>query len=133
MDLSRLLDKNKHQGPVLNLGFLIDDVMERVKPLFWDAVLDAAVPLKVVASCLDSLEPILLEDFESKEDLVACLKAFANVPCITGDPVIHRGLRLVDAAVFEAVPFRVAIADGCTHIITLCTRPPYKETASGKL
>ena len=37
-----------------------------------------------------------------------------------------RGLRLVDAAVFEAVPFRVAIADGCTHIITLCSRPPYK-------
>jgi len=37
-----------------------------------------------------------------------------------------RGQRLVDAAVFEAVPFRVAVADGCTHIITLCTRPPFK-------
>lgn len=45
---------------------------------------------QVVASCLDSLEPILLEDFEDKEDLVACLKASANVPRIAGDPVEHR-------------------------------------------
>lgn len=37
----------------------------------------------------------------------------------------HRGLRLVDAAVFEPVPFRAAIADGCTHVFALCTRPPY--------
>jgi hypothetical protein len=29
----------------------------------------------------------------------------------------------VDAAVFEPVPFRSAIADGCTHLLVLCTRP----------
>ena len=38
----------------------------------------------------------------------------------------YRGRRLVDGAVFEAVPFRQAIADGCTHIVVLCTRPPFK-------
>jgi hypothetical protein len=27
------------------------------------------------------------------------------------------------AAVFEAIPFRSAIADGCTHLLVLCTRP----------
>ena len=43
---------------------------------------------------------------------------------IAGRPILHRGKRLVDAAVFEAVPFRAAIADGCTHIITVCSRPP---------
>ncbi len=36
-------------GPVLNLSFLMDHVMERVKPLFWDAVLDSPIPLKVFA------------------------------------------------------------------------------------
>ena len=34
-------------GPVLNLSFLMDEVMEDVKPLFWDAVLDSPIPLKV--------------------------------------------------------------------------------------
>lgn len=36
-------------GPVLNLSFLMDHVMEKVKPLFWDAVLDSPIPLKVPA------------------------------------------------------------------------------------
>ena len=46
--------------------------------------------VQVVASSLDTLEPVLLEGFESKEDLVACLKASANVPRIAGEPLQHR-------------------------------------------
>ena len=46
--------------------------------------------MQVVASSLDTLEPVLLEGFESKEDLVACLKASANVPRIAGEPLQHR-------------------------------------------
>ncbi len=42
---------------------------------------------------------------------------FAGMVCC------RRGHRLVDAAVFEPVPFRSAIADGCTHVLVLCTRP----------
>ena len=33
--------------PVLNLSFLIDYVMEEVKPLEWEAVLASPIPLKV--------------------------------------------------------------------------------------
>jgi hypothetical protein len=52
---------------------------------------------------------------------------------VAGAPVEHRGLRLVDAAVFEPVPFRAAIADGCTHVLALCTRPPYLPSRLTKL
>lgn len=31
--------------------------------------------------------------------------------------------QLVDAAVFEPIPYRSAILDGCTHVLVLCTRP----------
>ena len=51
--------------------------------------------LQVVASSLDTLEPVLLEGFESKEDLVACLKASANVPRIAGEPLQHRWAPLI--------------------------------------
>jgi hypothetical protein len=35
--------------------------------------------------------------------------------------------------VFEAVPFRSAIADGCTHVVVLCTRPaPVRKSAIDK-
>lgn len=40
------------------------------------------------------------------------------------------GHRLVDAAVFQPVPFRSAIADGCTHLLVLCTRPVHLTKAS---
>ena len=38
-------------------------------------------------------------------------------------PALARGHRLVDAAVFEAIPFRSAIADGCTHVLVLNNLP----------
>ena len=171
--------------------------MVRDKPLDWDAVLASPVPLKVVASCLETLQPVILENFRDAADLSTCLRASANVPevrsssllapdsgltlrlnlagggevpahvqrpcgtsstplsrCrsaygaavrappearararrqVAGGPVEHRGLRLVDAAVFEPVPFRAAIADGCTHVLALCTRPPYLPSRLTKL
>lgn len=99
--------------------------MHHKRPLDWDAVLSSDVPLKVVASCLDTLQPVILEDFTSPQDLETCLRGSANVPEVAGRPIAHRGRRLVDAAVFEPVPFRAAIADGCTHVVTLCSRPPF--------
>jgi hypothetical protein len=44
----------------------------------------------VVASCLDTLGPVVLQDFTDKEDLALCLKASANIPVIAGPPMRHR-------------------------------------------
>lgn len=132
ISLNRLWRKGAAATPVLNLPYLVDYVMQEVSPLRWDAVLSSPVPLKVVASCLDSLAPVILQDFASPADLAACLKASAMVPEIAGGgPLLHRGQRLVDAAVFEPVPFRSAIADGCTHVLVLCTRPRPDASRSG--
>jgi hypothetical protein len=121
--------------PALDLSFLIDHVMHSVHPLDWDAVLASPLPLKVVASSLDTLDSVLLSNFRSKDDLVACLKASAAVPEVAGGFVEHRGHRLVDAAVFEAIPFRSAIADGCTHVLVLnnLPKPVARESYSGWL
>ncbi len=43
-------------------------------------MLSSDVPLKVVASCLDTLQPVILEDFADAQDLETCLRASANVP-----------------------------------------------------
>ena len=93
--------------------------------------LKAVVMVQVVASCLNTLQPILLEGFRSVHDLRECLRASATVPAVAGEPVSHRDRLLVDAAVFEAIPFRAAIADGCTHVIALATRPPFRWVCLG--
>ena len=38
----------------------------------------------------------------------------------------------MDAAVFEPVPVISAIADGCTHVLVLCSRPPSAERGKKK-
>ncbi|KAG2453129.1 hypothetical protein HYH02_002456 [Chlamydomonas schloesseri] len=110
-------------APVMNVDFLIDTVMNTSKPLDWDGVLASPAPLKVVASCLDSLQPVILSDFQDRAELAEALKATAAVPQIAGPPRQLRGRQLVDAAVFEPVPVPSAIRDGCTHVLVLCTRP----------
>jgi predicted patatin/cPLA2 family phospholipase len=76
-----------------------------------------------IEKCLPSTLRLCVQDLE------ICLRASANVPEVAGRPIEHRGRRLVDAAVFEPVPFRAAIADGCTHLVTLCSRPPFECAA----
>ncbi len=126
ISLSRLLGA-KSGKPVLDVGYLLDHVMEEVLPLEWDKVVNAETPLKVAASSLDNGgSPVLLENFRDKHDLKECLRASANVPGIAGDPVHHRGHRLVDAMVYEPVPVWSAIDDGCTHILTLSTKPRHE-------
>lgn len=53
---------------------------------------------------------------DTKSSMCLCLLA-------SGPPREWRGHRLVDAAVFEPVPLRSALRDGCTHVLVLCTRP----------
>ncbi len=72
VDLNRLMKAGA--APVLDLDFLLGDVMHGIKPLDWDAVLQAEVPLKVVASSLDTLQAEILDDFADKDDLLCCLR-----------------------------------------------------------
>ena len=119
-------------APAMDLSVLLDDVMVDVTPLDWQGVVDSEVPLKVVASSLDSLRAEILAGFEGPHDLRQCLRASALVPEIAGPPLVHRGHRLVDAAVFEPVPVKSAVRDGCTHVLALCSRPPSSGPAWGK-
>ena len=119
--------------PAMDVSYLVDGVMDHspTRPLNWDALINSRVPLKVVATSLDTLTPVVLEGpWKGVEDLKQCLKASAAVPIFAGpEPVTWRGQRLVDAAVMEPVPVHAAIADGCTHVLVMCTRslPPLGE------
>lgn len=56
------------------------------------------VPLKVVASSLDTLRAEILHDFESVDDLKMSLKCSAAVPNFAGPPRAHRGHRCARGA-----------------------------------
>nr|HYT26341.1 hypothetical protein [Actinomycetota bacterium] len=59
----------------------------------------------------------------SREDLKAALRAGAWLPIAAGPPVSFRGGRALDGGVLLSHPFRLAVADGCTHVLSLSTLP----------
>lgn len=68
------------------------------------------MPLKVVASSLDSLRAEVLSDFACADDLRGCLKASAQVPEIAGPPLVHRGHRRARARSYALEPQRLKLA-----------------------
>lgn len=94
LSLKRMTAKAKTQtAPAMDVSYLVDGVMDGVtnRALAWDRVIHSPVPLKVVATSLDTLTPVVLEGpYADVEDLKQCLKASAAVPVFAGaEPVVR--------------------------------------------
>jgi len=107
--------------PLVSLDHLLDDVLVRSKPLDWDRLRDSPVPLRVVATALDDLQPHVLEPAASPEWKLA-LRATASIPVLAGPAVELHGRRWIDGSVGEPLPLMRAIDDGATHVLALFTR-----------
>lgn len=108
--------------PIVDVGFAVEHVMVRTKPLDCNRVLTSAIPLSIVASDADSGLPVVLE-ITSPETLRRALRAGATMAVVAGRPCAWRGQRVWDASLTEPIPTRIARADGCTHTVALLTRP----------
>jgi len=109
--------------PVVDLGFLVDDVMRRQEPLDTGAILCSPVPLVIVASNIDSGQSEALTDFVDGDDVLGALRASAAMPILAGAPWPHRDGRYWDGSLTEPVPLPTAARLGCTHVLALLTRP----------
>lgn len=114
-------------GRVMSLEFLLDHVMVHEKILDWQAVLDSAVPLKVVVTSMERRRAEVLDGFRSREELWESLRASARIPVIAGPPVQIDGERYLDGGVYAKIPLDLAIADLCTHVLVLQVRPEGME------
>lgn len=107
----------------MNLDFVFDEVLVRRKPLDYAAIIAAAQRLHVMVTDVDTLKPLDVSDFESPDDLRAALRASAWLPLATKGTTTFRGNRAIDGGVLRHHPYRAAVADGCTHVLSLSTRP----------
>jgi predicted patatin/cPLA2 family phospholipase len=109
--------------PVVSVEWVLDTVMERTLPVDWRAIVDSPVPLHVVASSITELRWVTLAHWQTAGELKTALAATSRIPFLAGPPVEFRGQRFLDAAVLQAHPYESAVADGCTHVLSLSTRP----------
>lgn len=110
-------------GDILNLNYAFETVLELVKPLRYAAVLAAPTPLHVAITDVDEVKTVTVREFDSKEDLKTALRASSWLPIAVRGATEFRGRRVVDGGVLTAHPYRLALVDGCTHVLSLSTRP----------
>jgi len=83
--------------PVLSLEFLLEETMQRTKPLNWESFVERqdskihTQPLKVIAAGLQREEALVMnyadKHFESLEELGMCMRASSLLPGIAGPMV----------------------------------------------
>jgi predicted patatin/cPLA2 family phospholipase len=109
--------------PIVSLDLVLEGAMKHDVPLDWDALVASPIRFCVLASSVDDVCPVALTDFRAPDDLRTALRGGATIPYVAGPPVEFRARRLLDAAVLLAHPYESAIQDGCTHVLSLSTRP----------
>jgi hypothetical protein len=67
--------------------------------------------------------PLDVSEFASTEDLRSALRASTWLPLAVRGTTPFRGNRAIDGGVLRPHPFRTAVLDGCTHVLSLSTRP----------
>jgi predicted patatin/cPLA2 family phospholipase len=119
LDFRRLL---RRQGP-MNLDYVFEEVLVRRKPLDYAAIIAGRQRLHIAVTDVDALKPLDVSDFASPDDMRSALRASAWLPLAIRGTATFRGSRAIDGGVLRFHPFRAAVADGCTHVLSLSTRP----------
>lgn len=109
--------------PIMNLDYAFDTVVEQVKPLDYAAVQNSDLPLVVAISMLDTLQAELFRGFRTRQDLKEALIASCWLPVATRGHATFRARPALDGGVLMPSMLEAALAEGCTHVVYLHTRP----------
>jgi predicted patatin/cPLA2 family phospholipase len=109
--------------PIVNLGFLLEEVSVKRKILDTARVLASPTPLAVLATDADTAEAAVFRDFRDGGDLLMAMRAGSTMPVTAGHPCEYRGRRYFDASLSEPIPVPSAEVAGHSHIVVLLTRP----------
>ena len=109
--------------PVVSLEFLLDGICATKRPLAFDRVLKSDIPLRVLAASIARKGPVILDNFQNRQELLETLRGSCRIPFFAGPPVHFRGDRFLDASLYVSIPFQAALDDGATDILILLSRP----------
>jgi predicted patatin/cPLA2 family phospholipase len=109
--------------PVVDLDYLVGDVIGRRKPLDTTRVLASRIPLTAVATDARTAARHAFRDFQDAQELLSALRAGSSMPIVAGPPYVRGNGEYFDALLTEPVPVPIAESDGHTHLLALLTRP----------
>ena len=106
--------------PMVDIERLIEEIYIREYPLDYASVLKTPIELHLLATDIDTGEPVdLFSKTTDIDTLRLALRASTALPVLAGRPVTLGDRRYFDAGLAESVPFRQALKDGATHVLVL--------------
>ena len=112
------------RGKLLDVDFLVDHVMSRVRPLPVARVIQARSRLFVSLTNVNDGMGRVVDVKKESVPLLMLLKATAAIIPLYNRSVALEGVPYADGGIADPIPVRNAINNGCTHILVLLTRPP---------
>lgn len=106
--------------PIVSTEFVLR-AMATSRKLDWEAVLARRTQLHVLATSARTLE--LVDVAALTAELPRAIGAAISMPFLSGPLPQIDGVPYLDASTCYALPYRLALADGCTHLLVLRTRP----------
>jgi predicted patatin/cPLA2 family phospholipase len=121
VDFRRMLSG---RGPLVSLDFLLDSVMIERYGFRLTSLIDGDLPVRPVATALDTLSASVLSGLHTAGDWRKALLASARIPLWAGPPVELQGRRWVDGYITDPLPVARAVDGGATHVLALLARGP---------
>jgi predicted patatin/cPLA2 family phospholipase len=122
---------------VVDIDYLIDEVMKKVKPLDGDAVLETGIPFLILCTDIEDGSCYVARRFDGRDAILEAMRASIKMPLLAGlKHVSVDGRRCMDGGVNHQIPLQTAIEAGATHILALPTLPwrrPRPRTYGGSL
>lgn len=108
--------------PAMDTDFLVDEVMDRVKPIDFPRIAETAPRLHISLTDIDSGAVHVVSRFEDYAHYRECLKASVTMPVIAGGPRLIDGRRVMDGGLVQQIALDSAFAAGATMVLALMTR-----------
>lgn len=107
----------------IDMEYAFDRLMTEVFPLDMEALRSAPHEVKVALTNVDECELELIDMRSSGSDFFHVLKASSWLPILSGGSYELNGTRYFDGGILLPNPMLAAEPDGCTHLVSLNTRP----------
>lgn len=111
-----------HHKPVIDLAYLVDEVMRQRAPLSVEALQRTPTKFFIVLTDCATGKPVYFHACD--ERVFAALRATASLALATRGFDLVDGMPYADGGVADPIPVRRAIADGATDITVVLTHNP---------
>lgn len=98
------------------------EIFRKQNRINFDWFLQSPIPLNMIVVNAHSGEIEILNKFESEEDICHAIKSAVYIPVLGKSAPPYKGKTYVDGWFKEMVPWKTALADGCTHLVVLLTQ-----------